>query len=318
MKLQTFLDIVSGIREAIGVQSADTNAVNKIKRLVNIYYLEEVVPFKRWWWLQKSTQIVHKAFFGSDNTAAVTQGSTTVTMDTAPSAGLGSFAGYRFSTGETDAVYYVSTHTAGSDTMTLTVAYQDEDNTEVSFKVWRDRFDLPSDAKESVQIYHDKQNRPMEAIGWQGFRELEAADPLLEGAPVYYSATEFVDPTTEDNRYRQARLYPSINDQNVMLNVDYIRDDVSELTLDNDEPLMPIGDRLVLYYGALAEAWSVIGRNEDMADRVRLKAQAKLARMAAEREDGMDTPKLKPRHEYLNAIRRSGLRGWGRRNFRWS
>lgn len=320
MKLQTFSDIVTAIREAIGVQAADTNAINKIKRLVNIYYLEEVVPFKNWWWLTRTTQIVHKTFFGSGLTAAVTNGSTTVTMSVAPSAGLGSFAGYRFSVSSESAVYFVDTHTAGSATLTLTIAYQEDDNTEIGFQVWRDRFDLPENAKETIQIYHAERTRPLDAVGMQRFRELEAADPKVEGVPQYYSATDFVaaaDPESEDARYRQGRVYPAITDHPIMLNVDYVQDDIPDLVDDADEPLMPIGDRVVLYHGAGAEAWAILSRNEDMADRWRLKANAKLARMAAEREDGMDTPKIKPRHEYVNAIRRSGLKSWRRRIWRW-
>ena len=320
LKLQTFDDIVTAIMEGIGVQAADTTAKNKIKRMVNMYYLDEVVSFKRWWWLEKNTQIVHNVFYGTGN-VAVTQGSTTVTMDTAPSASLGSFAGYRFSITSDTPVYYVSTHTAGSDTIVLTLAYQEATNAAVGFKTWRDRFNLPIEAKETIDIWHDRRSRPMEAVGSQTFRQLEAADNKIEDAPSYYSTYDFVDPSSgdaesDDDRYRQVRIYPSITDQAVTLNVDYVQK-VSEMTDDLDEPLMPIEDRVVLYYGAGAQPWSVVSRNEDMHDRWKAKADMKLARMANEREDGMDTPALKPRSRYVNAIRRSGLKAWRRRIWRW-
>jgi len=319
LKLQTFDDIVTAIMEGIGVQTADTTAKNKIKRMVNMYYLDEVVAFKRWWWLEKNTQIVHNAFYGTGN-VAVTQGSPTVTMDTAPAAALGSFAGHRFAIDSDTPVYYVDSHTAGSTTMTLTLDYQEDDNAEVGFKVWRDRFDLPVDAKETIDIWHDKKSRPMEAIGSQLFRQLEAADNKIQDAPSHYSTYDFVDPSSgdaesDDDRYRTVRIYPSITDQAITLNVDYTQK-VAEMTDDLDEPLMPIEDRIVLYYGAGAQAWSVISRNEDMHDRWRMKAELKLIRMANEREDGMDTPALKPRSRYVNAIRRSGLRAWRRRIWR--
>lgn len=316
LKIQTFDDIVSAIMEGIGVQAADSTAKNKIKRMVNMYYLDEVVAFKRWWWLEKNVQIVHKIFYGTGN-VAVTQDSATVTMDTAPGVGLGSFAGYRFAINDDSPIYYVSTHTAGSASMTLTIAYQEPTNAEVGFKVWRDRFDLPVEAKETIEIWHDKRSRPMEAIGSQMFRQLEAADNRIQESPAYYSTYDFVDPSTgdaesDDDRYRQVRIYPSITDQPITLNVDYIQK-VAELTDDLDEPLMPVEDRVVLYYGAGAQAWSVVSRNEEMHDKWKLKADTKLARMANEREDGMDTPALKPRSRYVNAIRRSGLKTWRRR-----
>jgi hypothetical protein len=310
-KLTTYLDLVDAIAEAIGVQSADTNARNKIKRLINMYYLDEVIPFKRWQWLEKTTSIVHKAYYNTD-TVEVTPESTTITLETAPNVGLGSFAGYRFSVDASNKVYTIATHTAGSTTATLTSAYQEALNEEATFRIWRDRIDLPTDAKETIEIWHSEQSTPLNAVGSQGFRKLEASNPKAEGFPVAYNTWDFIDPSTDDgesesDRYRQTRVYPSITATPVTLNVDYIQD-VTELDDDADEPLLPIGDRIVLYYGAGAEAWSILSRNEEMADKWRIKALEKLSRMAGEREDGMDTPSVSPKSGYINNIRRGGLR----------
>lgn len=310
-QITTFLDIVTAVREALGINSQDTNAINKIKRQVNMYYLDEVIPFKRWQWLEKNTQIVHKAYYSQD-TASVTPNSTAVTLSSAPHVSLGSFLNYRFAVDGSNAVYTVSAHTAGATAVTLSTAYQEALNAVAEFKIWRDRVDLPTATKETTEIWHAEQPKPLKAVGSQDFRKLEAADPKGEGFPSFYNTWDFYDPSSgsgeaESDRYRQTRIYPSITATPITLNVDYI-EEVVALDDDADEPVLPIGDRIVIYYGAVAESYSILNRNEEMAERWRLKANAKLARMAGEREDGMDTPALSPRAGYMNHIRRSGLR----------
>lgn len=309
--LVTFGDIVDGIREAVGIQSADTAAINKIKRFVQMYYIDEVVPFKDWPWLEKTTTVVHKAYHNV-GTVTVTPQSTTVTFGTAPNVSLGSFKGYRFAVNGSNKVYTVASHTAASTTVVLTGAYQEDLNTAAEYKIWRDKIDLPTTAKSTTQLSHAEQSKPLDAVGSKGFRKLETHDPKLEGFPTHYFTADFFDPSASDgesesDRYRQVKLYPSITADPVTINVDYTQEAV-ELDNDDDEPLMPVSDRVVLYYGAGAMAWSILSRKEDMHDRWLAKANAKLARMAGDREEGMDTPSLSPKSSYLNSIRRSGLK----------
>jgi hypothetical protein len=310
-RMQTFKDIVDAISEDIGVQSTDTVARNKIKRFVNMVYIDEVVAFKRWDWLKKTTQIIHNEYYNV-GTISVTPDSTTITFSTAPNVSEGSFKGYRFSLDGQNQVYTISAHTAGSTSATLTSAYKEDLNATANYKVWRDRVDLPTDAKETVEIWHAQQRAPLNAVGSQGFRKYEAASPKAEGYPQTYHTSDFYDPSagddeTESDRYRQTLIWPSITTTPVTLNIDYTQE-VTELDDDTDEPLMPISDRIVLYYGGAAMAWSTIARNVEESQLRESKYQQKLARMAGEREDGMDTPSLAPRAGYLNNIRRSGLK----------
>ncbi len=313
-QLTTYGDIISSVLEKLGIQTSDTLATGKIKRAINEIYLDEVVPFKRWTWLQKTLQVIHKSAFIT-GTAAVTQESITVSLTDAPT-GLGSFKGYQFSVADSDQVYTIATHVANATTFTITTAYQEDSNAATVFKVWRDRFDLPTNAKEVVEVWHKEQNKPLNPLGPQGFRQLEAQDPKPEGAPTDFNTYDFVDPSTtgddetESDRYRQTRIYPAINNKNLILNVDYIQE-VDPLEDSSDEPLMPIGDRIVLFYGALAIGYSAIARDEDMHDRYWMKFQAKLGRMSGDRDSGQDTPRLRPNPRYINNIRNSGLRRRG-------
>lgn len=318
-ELVTFSDIYSAVMETLGIQSSDVVAKNKIKRLINEFYINEVVPFKDYWmWLQRSTQIVHEAAYET-GTVSVTNLSTTITLSTAPTGE--NFTGYKFSLQGSTQVYQISAHTTSATTATLTTAFQEDTASGETFQIWRDRIDLPTSAKETVEIWHNQLPTPLQGVGSQTFRELEASSPKLEGYPAYYNTYDYFDPSTsgddetESDRYRQTRLYPSIIDENVILNVDYIQE-ATALDDDTDEPLMPITDRIVLYYGGCAAAYSVLNRNEDMHDRYMQKAMAKLSRMSGKREEGMDTPKLRPNPSYVNNIRYSGLRR--RRNRSWS
>ncbi len=307
--LETFGDIKSAILEALGIQATDTNAANKVKRLINLYYMNEIVPFKRWTWLQKNIQVVHYDYYNVD-TVAVTPDSTTVTFLTAPNISEGSFAGWRFSVDGSNKVYTIATHVAASTTAVLTSAYQETLDATAEYKVWRDRVDLPVSAKETIQITHAEQGPPLRALGPKDFRKTESASPKNEGFPSAYNTDTFYNPSGEladDDRYRQIRLYPSITQTPVTLSIDYI-EEATPLVEDSDEPIIPVEDRIVLYYGAGAQAWSVLQRNEDMADRWLIKANAKLARMAGDRDDGFDTPKLAPESGYINSQRNGGLR----------
>jgi len=309
--LKTFSDIVSAIRETLGVQSNDTVATNKIKRFVNLAYIDEVLPFKRWSWLEKTTQVIHKAYYSVD-TASVTPDSTTVTLSTAPAASYGSFLGYKFSVDGSNKIYTISAHTAESTTITLSSAFQEVLNATAEFKIWRDRIDLPTTAKETSTVWHAERNKPLEAVGTKRYRQLEARDAKVEGFPDYYNTGDFFDPSSGDNefesdRYRQTRIFPAITSTPVTINIDYIEEAV-ELDDDDDEPLIPVGDRIVLYYLAGAMAWSALSRDEEMHDKFLMKGQARLARMAGERDDGFDAPSLSPRSGYMDVIRRGGLR----------
>lgn len=315
-RLLTFADIVAAVREHLGLQSSDLSATNKIKRFVNMYYIDEVVPFKRWPWLAKTSSVVHKAYY-STGRASVTPESTTVTLSIAPNVSLGSFKDYKFSVNGSGKVYTISAHTAASTSITLSGAFQESLNAIAEYKIWRDRFNLPTDAKETVELWHAEQGKTLTAEGPQGLRKLEATDPKCEGFPTHYSTTDFYDPSsstgeTESDRYRQVRIWPAINATPVTINFDYIQE-VTELNDDADEPVLPVSDRIVLFYGACAMAYSVLNRNEEMHDKMLFKAMEKLKRMAGDHDEGFDAPALTPKSKYVNSIRKSGLKRGGAR-----
>lgn len=308
-QLKDFADIYTSILEELKIQSTDTVNLNRIKRIINEIYLDEVAPFKRWWWLSGHTDVEVKPYYGT-GTASVTPASTTVTLSIAPGASDGSKAGYYFAVDGFDEIYTISTHTALSTTVVLTTPYTGTLNATATYKIWTDKVILPTDCRETVEVWHDFYKQTMEARGLQDFRKLVAEAPKQLARPYYYSTYDFVDPTpltaeTETDRYRILKVYPSVYDNSTTVHIDYVKE-VAALELAGDEPLMPIEDRSVLKYGALSLAWASIQRNPEEAQRNRALFEQKLGRMAGKVEDTLDKPSLVPDSNYL--VRKRGPR----------
>jgi hypothetical protein len=137
-----------------------------------------------------------------------------------------------------------------------------------------------------------------------------ANDTITYTAPVEYteSATadtnlsvKWLNQESEYQRFRELHFHPAQNSANLTLHVDYVKE-AQPLNNDGDEPLMPLEDRTVLLYGALARAWSRLRNPEESARNMQLFA-AKMARMAAKFQDTLDSPKLVPSNLYLRGKR---------------
>lgn len=300
IKLIDFKDIQDSILEELKIQDSDTVSIQRIKRAINEVYINEVVPHARWKWLENHVKVRFNAAYSS-GTAEVTPSSVTVTLTPAPSVSLGSFANQYFSVAGHTEVYIIDSHTAGSATLTLTSQFLGVFNETASFKVWSDKVALPTDCRETVTVWHNMYSRPMDAMGWQKFRELTINNPKLEGYPRVYYTGDFVG-DLEASRYRELRVHPAIHNVPVTVSVDYVRD-VVELINDGDEPVVPVEDRIVLKYGALAWAWRALMRNPEEANTNYQLFKQKLERMAGKIEDSHDTPQLNVNSLYMKRRR---------------
>ena len=131
LQLKTYKDIQDAVLEELKIQSGDTNAVNRIKRDINIIYLNEVIAAKRWYWMRdKVTVQTEPAFFLG--TANVLANSNQVTLTEAPAT---SKKGYLFASVDFDEVYEIESHAAGTNTFTLSVPYMGKTNTEARYYI---------------------------------------------------------------------------------------------------------------------------------------------------------------------------------------
>lgn len=107
-------------------------------------------------------------------------------------------------------------------------------------------------------------------------------------------------------RARQLLLYPSRNDDKTTLHVDYKRQALP-LENDADEPLIPLGDRIVLVYGALMHAWRSLHRNPEEAATNSQLYTRKLSLMQSRNDAMNENPILEPDRDYVNSKRNPGL-----------
>lgn len=306
-----FKDIQDAILEEMKIQSSDTVSLARIKRVINEIYINEVIPYARWKWLEGHVKLKFREAY-TGGTASVSLNSATVTLSTAPAATYGSFTGYFFSVSGHNEVYIIDSHTAEGTAITLTSQFLGAVDSAATFKIWTDKVPLPTDCRETVTVWHNQNTRPMEAMGWQKFRELTIRAPKAEGYPRVYNTGDYKDPSSgtdeyESDRYREMRVHPAIYNTAVTISVDYIKE-VTALSADGDEPVLPIEDRIVLKYGALATLWRTIGRNPEEAGFSMQEFQNKLQRMAGKVEDSHDKPQIHPDSQYIRRRRASRYR----------
>ena len=310
VKLLDFVDIQNYVLEQLKIPASDTTTLDRIKRDINIIYVNEVAPFERWPWLLKRCDIVHTKYYPAGispaPTASVTEGSTTVTLSTVVPVGLGSQAGKTFASNSFSENYIVDTHTAGSNTIELKTPFLGETSATAAFKVWDEKVLLPTNARETVDVFHDLQSRGLVPRGPQKFNELRHRLPRSEDIMKYYSTDDYIDPSsgdpeTESDRQRFFRVFPAVTKSSITLHVDYIQE-VDALDLDGDEPLMAIEDRIVLAYGALRQAW-IRDRDPETASLNDSLFTAKLGRMKTRTEDSLDMPRLEVDDQYIRLKR---------------
>lgn len=386
-ELRTFADLAAAVREELKIQVGDTTALNRIKRLINLMYQDEVLPFAQWKWQRKSINISHEPFL-NNGTVAVATGSNIATLSVVPGV---SKQTYYFSVEGYNEIYRIQQHAATSTTLVLEVPFNGGTNATAGYKIWTDRIALPADARETFQVTHGFSDTPLDNIGLEQFRRLVTSEPKAQRRPLWYTTSDYVSPSrfasivrlpalltrsssglvktltfassvstlislndfiqvsgsanyayngewrvssvsgavitftstvninetatvdstltvmeatsdTASERYREMLVYPSINDTRTALHVDYIHE-APPLSADTDEPIIPLSDRVVLFYGALSLAWSSIGRDPQEAARNRGLFEAKLGRMAGKLDDSTDQPILRPSKLYLGQKR---------------
>ncbi len=193
-ELRSFSDVITAVMEECKIQSSDTVSKNRIKRNINAIYLDEVVPFHNWTWLNDSVNLTIPAY-DSTGTAVVTQNSVTVTLSGTPAI---SYKGYFFSTDGSNEVYRIRSHAAGSSTVVLQVPISEADNATSAYKIWTDAVVLPSDCKELIDVGHSWDSRPLDQIGLQEFKRVTTIAPKLEGRPRIRTVSNFKDPAPFD------------------------------------------------------------------------------------------------------------------------
>jgi hypothetical protein len=102
-------------------------------------------------------------------------------------------------------------------------------------------------------------------------------------------------------RQNQLLVHPSISDKATQLSIDYIKD-IAPLDEDSDEPIIPLKDRVVLFWGGAFYAFSR-ERNPEEAMLYRTLADNRLAKMAGKTTESIDKPSLIVSSTYIDSKR---------------
>ncbi len=295
-KLVTFEDIYTAICEVMKIQLSDGVTLERIKRFINMAYIDELLPYKprAWWWAQLNDNFttVRKI---TDGTVSATVGSVTCTFTSAPAE---SQAGKLIKFLAYPEVYRIATHTAAATSFTLEeefLAGSIEDAeviTEMSYKIWQDRYSIDPSITDIIQIMHNKRSEPLDAYNKAEFDAFVLNNPEVEGHPTIFSMGDY-DPS--GNRY--IYLYPSCSDRPIHIKVLGL-DELEELDGDDDEPAMPISDRIVLYYGGMWMAYEQQRNETESAKNYNL-FMKKMDRMAARSGEAPQKTTMEVDRNYL-------------------
>jgi hypothetical protein len=293
-----YSDLYTAICEELKVPTSDGVTLGRIKRDINMIYLDHVIPFKprAWWWLEQK-QDVQTFLKITTGTVTVTNGSTAIAFSSPPAA---SVAEYWFRVAGQSTIFKIATHTGGAAAATLDSPWQDTSASGKGFTLWKDHITLDSGIKEVVMVTHDRRPMPLDVRANVNFDEQRARNPGLEGYPFVYNATQ-ESGNAAASAARILRWWPAADNKITTLHVTG-RKHASKLINDSDEPLMPVEDRIVIFYGACSRAWAR-ERNESEATKNWNLFQMKLAQMAGKSEDAPNVTEVSVDPDYLTRKR---------------
>lgn len=186
--LKTLADLISAVREELQENENDANAMQRIKRDINMVY-SEIVAAKRWWWMVEQTTVeIPKVY--KVGTARVIHGSSTVKFSETVNSPK---EGYLFSVDGDNQIYIVESHTPGSDEIKLSQRYTGASNMAVGYKIWMDHIPLPTNAKETVEVSSPFTKGPLENFGMQEYRRFSSTDIKREGTPEIYYTGDYIE-----------------------------------------------------------------------------------------------------------------------------
>jgi hypothetical protein len=191
-EVRTFADIVRAVCETLKVQSSDVETINRIKRNINMVYLNHVVPASNsWTWLDETVTLSLEPYLDS-GTANVQQNVATVTLTQAPAY---SVVGRYLSVDGSNEIYRIATHAAGSMTLTLESPYSGTTSTTAKYKIWTDRIMLPSDAMKIREVITPNAVAPLQGVALQQFRKHQISGGALIGSPSFYAEGPLEEPS---------------------------------------------------------------------------------------------------------------------------
>lgn len=179
-RLRTFLDIQNAAIEALRIQPSDIQSLNRIKRNINISYLNQVVSSSRsWTWLNKTAVVSTQPFY-EDCTVSVQQNIAYITF--ARPIG-GSRKNWFIGVAGSNEVHQIFEHEDGGTVATLTTRFSGLTNTAARFRIWSDCVPLPADCQTVRTVSSSHKDEPLTSVSLQQLRKYQARNEGFMGKP---------------------------------------------------------------------------------------------------------------------------------------
>lgn len=257
--------------------------VLQINRWINEGY-EQVILAKKREWLD--TQFAMQLPSSTQAICTVTNAGSTVTFESGTSFPANSFERIFYNTGFSE-VYTVAS-TIGL-VASLNQTYLGDTNTSVNGVVAVQSVLLDPSIREVYKVYHQWSNQPLIFVGPQQFREIiEAYGPDLDYARY---CTIFGQDNVSESKRLLIYPYPDTAytlyyDANIY---------VTPLSLDTDEPVLPMQHRQILYHFAMYKLFSY-HRNDAKASEYSNNFNTMLMRLDGESKPQQDFPQLQVKY----------------------
>lgn len=233
-------------------EASSSNLVTQCYRWINEAQ-ELIILRKKRTWLDTTYNVQSVA--PVERVCSVTNGSATVSYSAGslPSASLQNF----FKVNGFEEIYKV-TNISGT-VVTLEVPYLGTTSTAATGVIWQPYISVNSDIETIYQVYHQFQDQPLQELGPQEMRALQARDYANRDYPTHYSI--FGDTSTGA---RVLWLYPA---PHVAMTI-YIdaKKYIPQLVASSDTPIIPIQHRQVLYHYLVYKIFSYHRNESKMAE----------------------------------------------------
>lgn len=264
-------------------EQSSTALITQINRWVNEGY-EQVILRKKREWLD--TQYTYQLMSSTQAVCTVTNGSTTVTFETATLGAYSSALEMQFYTNGFSEIYNV-TSWSGS-TLTLSAPFLGPTSTSTSGVFTQPNILLNSNIRSIYQVYHQWSNAPLTEVGPQTMREIqESAGPDIDYAKY---CTIFGQ---DSSGSRRLVIFPT-PDTAYTLYID-ANNYVTPLSADADEPIMPMQHRQILYHFAMYKLWSY-HRNDPKAGEALNNFNTMLSKIDGEARAEIDFPQIQVKY----------------------
>ena len=317
-----FTDLYTALQNKVRVTTGVTATENQAKQAINIGLQDMHIGFgEKFPWAER-TEVLRTRPSYTTGSITTTIGSTTLTgastlWNTNDDFGVANvIAGGKIAIGNN--VYEVAS-VASDTSLTLTYAYVDASDTEVSYTYFEDELALHADFLRPLDLQRFSSPSDIFLISRNEFRRIYPRN-FLVGRPVVATLIDLA-PSGSAALRRRVRFHKP-PDNTYLIPYSFVTNKLvsssggtlqTSFSADSDEPIVPLAYRHAILYHALYN-WYRDKKDDVRSQEVKVEFEQLLSRIVGDQEIGAPRPQIQPRiSPYVRKARRPWNRGAGSR-----